>query len=131
MDIRIYSYKDKYISMHLIIKDRVCQGIFVRINSYSTCKPHLTEHFCCVHLNFSTSQSLNLSTDYITITSTITYIVFIYNNINKSSYTYRYSNTIGGDLKHSKGDFSQSIYYDQKRNKEGLFEDENFILRYQ
>jgi len=36
----------------------------------------------------------------------------------------------GGDLKHSKGDFSRSIYYDPQRNKEGLFEDENFILRH-
>jgi hypothetical protein len=45
----------------------------VRIYSYSNCKPHLTEYYCCVHLTFSTSQSLNLSTDYITITSTIIY----------------------------------------------------------
>jgi hypothetical protein len=37
---------------------------------------------------------------------------------------------LGGDLKHTQGDFSRSIYYDPKRNKEGLFDDENFILRY-
>jgi hypothetical protein len=47
----------------------------VRIYSYSICKSHLAEYNCCVHLTFSTSQSLYLSTDYITITSTITTII--------------------------------------------------------
>jgi hypothetical protein len=39
-----------------------CDGI-VRTYLYSTCKPHLTEYYCCVHLTFSNSQSLNLSNE--------------------------------------------------------------------
>jgi hypothetical protein len=31
----------------------------VRIYSYSTCKPHLTEYYCYSHLTFSTSQYFN------------------------------------------------------------------------
>jgi hypothetical protein len=62
----------------------------IRIYSYSTCKPHLTEYlteyYCYAHPFFSTSQQI------ISQSHPQSYIDFSYNNINKSSYLYRYSN---------------------------------------
>jgi hypothetical protein len=106
--IHIYIYIYTYICINIHTYIHISMYIFIHKNiytmrrrhghagarsvrMYSTCKSHLTEYYSCVHLTFSTSH---LSTDYITITSTIIHIVFSYNNINKSSYIYHYFNKV-------------------------------------